>query len=114
MSGRDVIAAREPGTYLLLGNTAVVEKFRDRRDEKVKKRKRPDLRNRVTEVHFPEGITLVDAVKNVVDLWPWHSDADGPEWVHSDDDLLARAVAEHFTKDGHVCTVGRPADWREG
>lgn len=98
---------------LLLGNTRVVEKFRERGDT-LRKRKRPDLRNQVTYVHFPDGTSLVDAVKNVVDLWPWHSDADGPEWVESDDELLARAVAEHFTTGDHTCVIGRPDGWNQG
>lgn len=47
----------------------------------LRKRERIDLHNQVTTVEFPDGISLVDAVRNVRDLWPWHSDADGPEWV---------------------------------
>lgn len=101
-------------TTVHLGNTAVVEKFRDHSDNEVKVRARPDLRNQITEVHLPDGTGLIDTVRNIADLWQWHSDADGPEWVESSDPIVAVAVAEHFTTDDHECVVGRPDGWNEG
>ena len=106
-------------TTLLLGNTAVVE-VRTNEDPKTGERlpderiDRSDLGNRTTTVRFPQDVPLDTRVQHVRELWPYHSDADGPEWVESDDDpLLAELVARNFTTETHTCTVGRPKGWKE-
>lgn len=79
----------------------------------------------ITRVNVPEGRKRVEALREIVDLWsarPFDavlesqpnahaSEGDRPEWVESDDHALAELLAEHWTGDGHVCTVGRPDNW---
>lgn len=108
---------------LYLGNTAAIEKHEIEDPAtgaiEIEKVDRADLGNAVTTVVFPdEGAPrIVEALQTVKNLWPWHSDADGPEWVEAEDDDAAFAakvadlVAEEFTTDTHACAVGRPADW---
>lgn len=100
---------------LTLGNTAPVEvvKIEDGEDVREQRTARPDLGNTLTTVSFPDGWDLGEQLKAVGDLWPYHSD-DPPEWVESDDALLAEVVARNFTSDEHSCRVGRPSGWREG
>jgi hypothetical protein len=53
-----------------------------------------------------EVVTLVKRA------WPFHSDANGPEWVECEDEKIARAISDEFTYGFHQCPVGRPADWQ--
>lgn len=123
-------------TVILLGNTAVVEVIkRPRREtdppematagteiregvevEIVADRvTREDLGNRITNVEFPDDLDgdLGTQLGHVQHLWPYHSDADGPEWVETHDDLLAAAIARVFTTGSHECVIGRPEGWAE-
>lgn len=103
-------------TVLLLGNTAPVDSVRGADDE-LTRTSRPDLGNRITTVSLPEDAPMPpsEVLRSVRDLWPWHSDADGPEWVECDDDeALAGVVAAEFTTPDHACSVGRPKGWEEG
>lgn len=70
----------------------------------------------VTEVNFPvldennkpvAEIGLMEAIQTIIGpggVWAYHAD-DPPEWVTSDDPLLAEALAAQFG-----CEVGEPAD----
>lgn len=101
---------------ITLGNTAVVASTQDDETGEVIRTKRGDLGNQTTTVEFPDNLDGQTEVQlaHVVDLWSYHSDADGPEWVETDDDLLAQLVARRFTSDSHTCRVGRPKGWKEG
>lgn len=110
---------------LVLGNTAVVEVFKKPDPEagtgdvpegaEVDVRvAREDLGNQLTNVSFPEGLHDDEMLAHVRQLWPYHSDADGPEWVECDDAHFAESVARLFTNDNHTCQVGRPDGWQEG
>lgn len=104
-------------TTVLLGNSAVVqvlpregddgERLADERVD------RSDLGNRTTTVRFPTDVPFEERIAQVRQLWPYHSDADGPEWVESDDTTLAEVIASAFTTDSHTCRVGRPKSWKE-
>lgn len=98
---------------------------------------RPDLGQQITEVVIPaedwlpvgrtartdareaasvpghawRALRASEVVRLVADLWPYHSDSDGPEWVECDSEQYARAIADEFTYGGHECVVGRPDDW---
>jgi hypothetical protein len=104
-------------TSLSLGNVSVLESTRDENDDVVKTPRR-DLGNQITSVEFPDGMSLVDQIKAVADLWPYHSD-DPPEWVESDNTALAQVIAANFTwpsddeRSAHTCSVGRPKQWEE-
>jgi hypothetical protein len=54
-----------------------------------------------------------DVVAVVREAWPFHSDADGPEWVECDEESWARAIADEFTVGEHSCVVGRPKGWKD-
>lgn len=106
---------------LKLGNTAVVEVFKERDPkseiegaEKEVRVERSDLGNQITNVNFPEGTPDDEMLVHVRQLWPYHSDADGPEWVECEDEHLANSVARMFTNETHECQVGRPSGWQEG
>jgi hypothetical protein len=107
-------------TTILLGNTAPVESVRiedpETGDSVVERNDRSDLGNTITTVTLPDDppMKLVEVLQAVQNLWPWHSDADGPEWVESDDSVLAGHIADHFTTDTHESVVGRPKGWKEG
>lgn len=103
-----------PPTIVRLGNAQVIEFYRDPDDDTVKRRDRIDLQARVTEMQIPSSFTLAEGIAAVQTMWPWHSDTDGPEWVESDDPIIARAVSEQFTSDTHRCVIGRPDGWNEG
>lgn len=107
---------------VLLGNTAVAEVHRVDKD-KLERKTRSDLGNQVTRVSFPDDppVRTSEALTTIRDLWPWHSDSDGPEWVEVENDedgaageRLAALIADEYTVDGHVCKVGRPKSWKEG
>ena len=75
----------------------------------------------VTEIQFPvrddkgkavPEIGLLDAIQTIVGpggAWSYHSD-DNPEWVDSDDPVLAEALCNEFNSRGGTCVVGEPAD----
>lgn len=55
-----------------------------------------------TDVSFPDGITVAEAVRNVTDtaaagsgdgIWAVHGTAPAPEWVASEDVAIADAIA---------------------
>jgi hypothetical protein len=99
---------------LYLGNTAPVEVVKTESGKKVStKRHTLNVGNTVTEVQFPDGWDLGDQLAALGDLWNYHSD-DPPEWVESEDGLLAEVAARRFTNDDHTCEVGRPKGWKEG
>jgi hypothetical protein len=100
-------------SLVYLGNAQVLEHFRDS-DGVVKRRDRIDLQAQVTTVHFPDDWSLGERLESLRKLWPWHSDTDGPEWVESDDELLATAIASQYTTKDHECRQGRPEGWNEG
>lgn len=104
---------------LILGNTAVatVVKQADPDDEEREVEVRtsmPELGNQLTIVDPPDGTPDDEVLAAVRSLWPYHSDADGPEWVECDDAHIAESVARMFTTEEHTCAVGRPDDWQEG
>lgn len=108
----DTTRPEDNATIITLGNTAPIEvvKADDGSEDRVD---RSDLGNTTTTVSFPDGWDLNEQLQAVGNLWSYHSD-DPPEWVESDDDLLAQVVARNFTSDGHECAVGRPSGWKEG
>lgn len=62
--------------------------------------------NSITTFIVPDDVGALEAIRTVADTWtPYHSD-DPPEWVESDNDVVADGVAEHFG-----CKVGRPKKW---
>jgi len=101
---------------ITLGNTSVVASSQDEETGEVIREKRGDLGNQITTFEFPDNIDGQTEIQlaHVVDAWPYHSDADGPEWVESEDELLAQLIARRFTTDSHKCQVGRPKNWKEG
>ena len=88
---------------------------------------RPDLGNRVVEVGVPafdwlparagqgshewRTFKTSEIVAMVSAAWPYHSDADGPEWVECADEGVCRAIADEYTHSGHTCEIGRPDGW---
>ncbi len=103
-------------TTVILGNTDVIESRQDPETGETQRTPMPRLGNQVTTVEFPDNTDGHAEIQlaQIVDLWPYHSDADGPEWVETDDDLLGQLIARRFTTDTHKCQVGRPKGWKEG
>jgi hypothetical protein len=61
-------------------------------------------------VTIDDSYTLDEAVRTIVHAdghWPRHS-SKAAAWVESDNEELAKALADHFG-----CPVGRPSDWKD-
>jgi hypothetical protein len=89
--------------------------------------------NAVTMFEIPDGVGLSEAIVTISRTYDGYHSEDPPEWVESDNAVLAAAVAAHYTYgDGqrfrplpddsaedaeaealpaHTCQVGRPSDW---
>lgn len=90
-----------------LGNSSVIESARDAKDNMTQEA-RKDLGQRVTTVTIADDATTAVAVKEVLDLWQYHSNKP-PAWVESDDEELQEALASEFN-----VKAGRPASFKEG
>lgn len=69
---------------------------------------------RVTSISFPPGTPFTEALVTVTHqtrgIWANHS-AGPPDWVESDDEELATAIARHYSQpEGHQVQIGAPAD----
>lgn len=63
-------------------------------------------------VDGPDRVKI--GVLEVHDAWQYHAlPGDLPEWVESDDEELAEALAQWFSIRSHVCEIGRPGDWND-
>lgn len=66
--------------------------------------------DQVTEINLPDGVyTLREQLRTVVHrdgIWPAHSDADRPSWVHCSDPVLEAALMDHWG-----CRAGGPDDF---
>lgn len=97
--------------YVNVGNSSAIEGFRDpTSDDPDLVRYRPAEGDRVTEVVFPEGISLNEAFSTTLAVMDHHM-AQGatPSWVESDSDGLTALLQEHWglTK----AKTARPKTW---
>lgn len=60
--------------------------------------------DQVTTIEVPGGTPLDAALTEIKNVWALHSEADKPDWVDGNDELLVRAIASTFD-----CEIGRPA-----
>jgi hypothetical protein len=65
----------------------------------------------VTEFKPPESMGLIEAVSTALRVYAQDHSDDPPEWVWSTDEGMAAAIADHFSRQGHQCTVGIPEEW---
>lgn len=61
--------------------------------------------DQVTTIEVPAATPLDAALTEIKNVWSLHSEADAPDWVDGNDELLVRAVASTFG-----CTIGAPAE----
>lgn len=50
----------------------------------------------VTTFHVPDGVAAVEAAQTVGDAYTAEHSTDPPEWVQSDDRLVAELLADRF------------------
>lgn len=66
--------------------------------------------HQITEINLPDGVySLREAVRTITHrdgVWPAHSDADRPTWVHCSDPELEAALVDYWG-----CRVGGPDDY---
>jgi hypothetical protein len=66
--------------------------------------------DQVTEINLPDGVyTLREQIRTVTHrdgIWPAHSDADRPSWVHCSDPELEAALMDYWG-----CRAGGPDDF---
>lgn len=93
--------------YALLGNASAIEsKKTEDEDGTPSLEQRPIEGRQVTTFEFPEGISLGDALLSVRDAWRYHSANDAPDWVESDNEVLATLLGGEYD-----CPTTRPDDW---
>lgn len=91
-----------------LGNSAPIDTYRPDDAFDAVERIPLDVESSITTYVVPPEVKLGEAIRTITDTYlAYHSD-NPPEWVESNDPLLAAAVAQHYTTDDHVCEIGRP------
>jgi hypothetical protein len=97
--------------YVHLGNNSAIEGFRDpTSDDPDLVRYRPLDGDRVTEVIFPEGISLNDAFSTTLAVMEHHmAQGAAPVWVESDSDGLTTLLQEHWGLA--AAKTSRPKTW---
>ena len=97
--------------YVHVGNNNAIEGFRDpSSDDPDLVRYRPLEGDRVTEVVFPEGISLNDAFSTVLAVMEHHiAQGATPAWVESDSEGLTSLLQEHW--DLTAAKTSRPKTW---
>jgi hypothetical protein len=97
--------------YVNVGNDNAIEGYRDATsDDPDLVRYRPLEGERVTEIVFPEGISLNEAFSTTLAALEHHmADGSSPSWVESDSEGLTALLQEHFglTK----AKTSRPKTW---
>lgn len=96
---------------VLLGNTAPIETVRPNPAVDVYEKIDLPVAAAITTYRIPDDVKLAEAIKTVSDTFNEYHSHDLPEWVESDDPVLAQALAQQFTTEEHSCVVGRPDTW---
>lgn len=66
----------------------------------------------VTRFVPPESMGLIEAVSTALNVYASDHSNDPPEWVSCEQDpVIATAIADHFSRQGHEVQVGIPEDW---
>lgn len=96
--------------FVEFGNATAIEGYRDPNSddpEKVRYREAPG--QRITQVVFPEGTTLMDAFRDTVQLAVYHlGQGNAPAWIDSDEASLEALLEDHF---GLNRRHRRPKNW---
>lgn len=97
--------------YVHIGNNNAIEGFRDATsDDPDLVRYRPAEGQRVTELIFPEGMSLNEAFQTTLAVLQHHMAAGAtPEWVESDSDGLTSLLQEHWGLN--KTATSRPKSW---
>lgn len=92
--------------YVEFGSDSAIEGYRDPAGEDPEAvLYRPLPGQRITRAIFPEGIGLMEAFTNSVNLVAYHMEG-APAWIDSDSDGLMSLLKEHFN-----IKKGRPRVW---
>lgn len=97
--------------FVNIGNNHAIEGFRDpTSDDPDLVRYRPAEGDRVTEVVFPDGLSLSDAFSTTLAVMEHHMTSGAtPEWVDSDSAGLTSLLMEHWGLS--KAKTSRPKTW---
>jgi hypothetical protein len=97
--------------YVHVGNNSAIEGFRDpSSDDPDKVRYRPLDGDRVTEIVFPEGLSLNEAFSTTLAVMEHHMTQDSsPVWIESDSPGLTALLQEHWGISS--AKTSRPKTW---
>lgn len=97
--------------YVHVGNNHAIEGFRDPTSaDPDLVRYRPLDGDRVTEIVFPEGISLSDAFSTTLAVMEHHmTEGTSPAWVESDSEGLTTLLREHWGLT--AAKTSRPKTW---
>jgi hypothetical protein len=103
--------SEETSVYVQFGNDNAIEGYRDpTSDDPDLVRYRPLEGQRITEITFPEGISLQEAFQDAVAALGYHmAEGSKPAWVESDSDGLQVLLVEHYGLTPSKNT--RPKTW---
>lgn len=66
----------------------------------------------VTRFVPPSDMGLIEAVSTALRVYRTDHSDNPPEWVWCEaDPVIADAIADHYQREGHSCTVGIPEEW---
>lgn len=92
--------------YARIGNPNPIEHTRDAEGRQVTRSLGSEG---VTEILFPDGISIDNAVLSVTDALNFHMDRNTkPVWIESDSKPLHKALCRHY---GIKMSAKRPGDW---
>lgn len=94
--------------WVEFGNSNSIEGFRDPRSQDPETiYYRPAPGERITQVGFPEGTTILEAFQGAVKLLTYHmAKGEVPAWIDSDDAGLEKLLKDNFNIKG-----SRPKNW---
>lgn len=97
--------------YVNVGNSHAIEGYRDpTSDDPDLVRYRPAEGDRVTEIVFPEGITLNEAFSTTLAALDHHMESGtSPTWIESDSEGLTALLQEHWGLT--AAKTSRPKTW---